>query len=906
MNLMLITPIPESNQITEPMTGNPVKSIRKGILALAVLLATGHPAAAADAGIHAYYTHIASDEAFEKFSRTGDVADIVVKLGVPDGQLVFWRGSSYLPYWETARGRWFLDEIIARHGDGDRQQPDKVNAFSRVALVESSAQRVLVSWRYLPEFKPGNPYQDIDPTRFVEEQIEILADGKITRVIRQGTARMDDWTDPLNQTTQVLQLAPEGVRQLSRTEARHAPPPEPVVGNPLHGDPVVRPLHEWRLDAAVGDRAAESITGEACAIAGPKSLWRKGVSGTCLQFDGYNTRVSLPAAKAPAISQALTLEAWCVIGAYPWNWCPLVQQGEDDGYFLGIDGHGHPGFKLKVGDTWQELVGTDTLERSSWHHLVGTYDSASGMMSLFVAGKLAASQSAGTAGIQTTADPVQIGQGKPRRPVDPIGASTFIASYAFDGLIDEVRIYDRALNPEQVAASHRKFRLAPELARVPDMDRRVFPTFDTGGRFGAHYTRLKYYDVWDNLWRVGPHADVVVGFDQSPTKFVFWRGVGVVPMLVNEKDQWYCNEFNETWGTSGGKGCQEPISDKESFFNHVRVIENTPARVVVHWRFPLVDVNHTIANYNPETGWGDWADWYFTIYPDGVAVKRMHLWTNGKRNHEWQESIAVLGPNQHPEQVLETDPALIMADLDGNATPYSWTQGPPKVDYRNQKIHIVNYRAQYDPFTIGDFTGGDVYGGHRNPYSVFPSWNHWPVSQVPSDGRYASFPDRAAHCSLTHVYLPDHKAQDGDRPRQEKLLMEGLSKGPAKQLATLAKSWLQAPAVESLADSDAAAYDPVQRAYVLRATGTAPSIRISASAEHPIVNPCLVVHNWNSGDLATLEVNSQPRNGGPGFRQGVTRDSNGIEVLVVWLQFESVVPTTFTLRGAKPGQAPAK
>jgi hypothetical protein len=904
---MIVPRIPKSNQVAGlPPIGKAIKSTRQGILALAVLLAASHPAGAADAGIHAYHTHIDSGETFEKFSRTGDVADIVVKLGVPDGRLVFWRGSSYLPYWETARGKWFLDEIIARHGDGEGRQPDRVNAFSRVALVENSAERVLVSWRYLPEFKPGNPYQEIDPTRFVEEQIEVLPDGKVTRVIRQGTARMDDWTDPLNRTTQVLQLAAAGVRQLSRTEARHSPPPEPVAGNPLRGDPVVRPVREWRFDAAAGDHAAESLSGEACAIASPKTLWRKGVSGACLQFDGYNTRVSLPAAKAPAISTDLTLEAWCAIGAYPWNWCPLVQQGDDDGYFLGVDGHGHPGFKLKVGDTWQELAGTGTLERSSWHHLVGTYDHGSGMMSLFVEGKLVASESAGTGGIQTTADPVQIGQGMPRRPVDPVRATTFIASYAFDGLIDEVRIYDRALKPEQVAASYRKFRPAAELAQAPDMDRRALPAIDTEGRFGAHYTRLKYYDVWDNQWRVGPYADVVVGFDQSPAKFVFWRGVSNIPMLVNEKGQWYSNEFNETWGTSGGEGCQEPISDKESFFNHARVIENTPARVVVHWRFPLVDVHHTIANYHPETGWGDWADWYFTIYPDGVAVKRMHLWTDGKRNHEWQESMAILGPNQHPEQVLETDPALILADLDGKATPYSWKKGPPKVDYRNQKIHIVNYRAQYDPFTIGDFVGGNVYSGERNPYSVFPTWNHWPVSQIPSDGRYASFPDRAACSSLTHVYLPDYQAQDGDRPFQEKLLMEGMSNASAKDLAPLAKSWLQAPTAEPLADCGDAAYDPAQRAYVLRATGTSPSIQIPASAEHPIVNPCLVVHNWNSGDLATLEVNSQPRNGGPGFRQGVTRDSNGIEVLVVWLQFEAAAPTTFTLHGAKPGPAAAR
>ena len=98
------------------------------------------------------------------------------------------------------------------------------------------------------------------------------------------------------------------------------------------------------------------------------------------------------------------------------------------------------------------------------------------------------------------------------------------------------------------------------------------------------------------------------------------------------------------------------MSDKEAYTNHVRVLENTDARAVVHWRYPLLDVLHVRANYDERTGWCDYADWYYYIYPDGVAVKRMRLWTHGPRNHEWQESMAILGPNQHPEQVISTDP----------------------------------------------------------------------------------------------------------------------------------------------------------------------------------------------------------------------------------------------------------
>ena len=847
---------------------------------------TGSPQGGTSSEFFAYYTRVESGEAFEQYCRTGENADIVVQVGQPAGRLVFGRGSSYLPCWETATGKWFLDEIVPRSGDGTDLRPDRVNALSRVALIESTPQRVLISWRYLPEFAAGNPYAGLDPARMVDERFEVFVDGKITRTVKQGTPKIDDWNDPFNQTVQTLQLAPGGVSELSRTAPAHSAPPAAVIGSPLKGPPVTAPLRAWNFDEAAGDVTSEAVGGQASTIAGRKSLWRKGVSGTCLQFDGYDTSISLPKANAPNLTESITLEAWIAIGAYPWNWATVIQQGDDDGYFLGINGAAQAGFKLKIGGIWQELVATNVLARFRWQHLVGTYERSTGTMSLYLDGQAVATKALSPAGLQTTGDPIQIGKGK-------IGS---LPSYAFDGLIDEVGIYGQALTPAQVADSYQKFAPSPELATAPDMEQRALPTFDSGGRFGASYTRLANYDVWDNLWCAGPYEDVVVGFDQSPAKFVFWRGAGHIPMLANEKNQWYSNEFNETWGTSGGSGCQEPMSDKKSLFNHVRVIENTPARVVVHWRFPLINVNHIIANFNSTTGWGDWADWYYTIYPDGVAVKKMHLWTNGSRNHEWHESMAILGANQHPEQVLETDPALVMADLNGNATAYSWKAGPPGGVNFNKQIQVVKYRANYHPFTIHNFTGGNVYGG-ASSYSVFPAWNHWPEAQIPTDIHVATFPDRASHCSLTHLFMNDYSADYGDRPFQEKLLMEGMTPLSAGELAPLAKSWLQAPALSTLADCGSTGYDQSQRAYVLSATGPSPTFRIAAAPANPLVNPCFVVRNWDLENAALLEVNGVGQNGGPQFRQGIVRDTTGRKSLIVWLELQSMAPITFTLCG---------
>jgi hypothetical protein len=331
------------------------------------------------------------------------------------------------------------------------------------------------------------------------------------------------------------------------------------------------------------------------------------------------------------------------------------------------------------------------------------------------------------------------------------------------------------------------------------------------------------------------------------------------------------------------------MSDKESYTNHVRIIENTPARVVVHWRYPLVDVQHVLANYSDETGWGDWADWYYYIYPDGVAAKKMHLWTDGLRDHEWQESMAILGPDQHPEQVLETAPALLLADLDGAVDAHNWIGGPPDdVSYENKKIHVVNYRAEYDPFTIGNFVGGNIYGGELTEYAVFPSWNHWPVSQMPSDGRLASFPDRTAHSSLTHVFLPVYKEEKtGDTPYYQKILLEGMTNKTAADLVPLAKSWLNAPPLRVKSGGESQGYDPAQRAYILSAEASTLSLVVDASKESPVVNLCLVVKDWPRGIDAAISVTGKGLKSDPSFQQGSVRETTDAESKVIWIEATS-------------------
>jgi hypothetical protein len=210
-------------------------------------------------------------------------------------------------------------------------------------------------------------------------------------------------------------------------------------------------------------------------------------------------------------------------------------------------------------------------------------------------------------------------------------------------------------------------------------------------------------------------------------------------------------------------------------------------------------------------------------------------------------------------------------------------------------IHIVNYQADYDPFTIAEFRGGDVYSGEVTDYAVFPSWNHWPVAQMPSDGRYAAYPDRTAHCSLTHVHWPTYKEDHGDRPFYQKLMLEGMSNKSPEALGALARSWFHAPQLQNVKGARNAAYDRSQRAYVMTADSYKISLRVAASPQSPLLNPAFVIKHWKTRGDTRVRVDGKSLRAGPNFRQGTTYDTDGQRQMIIWLKLEAKKPVRLSI-----------
>lgn len=422
------------------------------------------------------------------------------------------------------------------------------------------------------------------------------------------------------------------------------------------------------------------------------------------------------------------------------------------------------------------------------------------------------------------------------------------------------------------------------------------------GRFGAYYTTLNYEESWDAPWRIGDHADVVVRFDTGGHKFVFWRGTSYIPCWVTDTGIWYTNEFVERNGAQSPntRGCCEPMSDKQCRYSHVRIIENTDARVVIHWRYAPVDVNYNHPFIDPDTGWSDWVDEYYCIYPDAVGVRKITAHTSAPEKWmEWHEAIVLNQPGTMPEDNIELG-ALSVAAMDGKSATYTWNeQGSPEFDpeLRDANILKVNLKASKKPFAIippGKKTQHFVitpYEGHGKG-SFFNFWNHWPVSQVASYTTLADSTERPSHSSLAHMAKrgADHWRYyaEGENWRT-RVMLHGMTDLEVADLAPLAKSWETPPELKVVAgEYKALGYDQAEKAYHLEKTGTGTTplaFSLSADGEHPVINPTFVVRNWGEGDVE-VQLDGKEVERGEAFRFGHRHTLTGTD-LIVWLKVES-------------------
>jgi concanavalin A-like lectin/glucanase superfamily protein len=654
----------------------------------------------------------------------------------------------------------------------------------------------------------------------------------------------------------------------------------------------------WKFNEGTGNIVADSVSGQHDALLNHYQ-WAKGVSEGGLKFDGFTTVIERAANDVPKLDAQFSIEAWVAIQSYPWNWVAIVDQERDhhSGYYFGIDAQGRLGLQLSVWGTWESCVSHTRIPLMQWTHVVGTFDPLTGV-SLYINGKLA-----GELPVRGRTDPakktgLRIGRNFQDLPPTALvrTSASFPTYYSLDGILDELKIYNRTLASEEIARTYQGIKpsTAPELAA------RHWPPIPHSEHFGAAYTALKLYPEWDALWRTGPYSDVVVSFSDLPFHYVFWRGANYGESMVTENGIWVGDQSFE----SGTKvGTAEHMNDKHNMHSHISIVEDTDARVVLHWQYGLVDVIGQFSNVDPATGWGDWADEFFYIYPDGVAVR--YGTAHGTDDHySFTEPTILLEPGKKPEDYISLQAATI-ANSKAEARTYSWDPASPPFPFpdppADANIAVVNLKSQYKPFYV--YQPGTTLGPYgwppelRPEYSHFPVWDHWPVNQAPTDGRYALFPD---HFASAAVMSPDPTAWiDGPGPTKSSYFLFGLTKQSAAELALLDRSWLKPPAVKISSGELTAKFEPSQRAYILEPTSAGPTnlkqkvyLTLEATDQSPAVNPAFVIKDW--GDFpATVRVDGKPLPQNS-LRTGLVHRLEGTD-LVMWVRTQSTRPIRLTI-----------
>jgi len=664
------------------------------------------------------------------------------------------------------------------------------------------------------------------------------------------------------------------------------------------------PSARWTFE---GDTAARSTTDVASGIKDPIEghfLLVPGVSGTGLKFDGYTTRVIREGNKAPRLGEAFTMEAWVAPATLPWNWCPVLCQEKDGlvGYSFGIGPQGEFGLRVSVRGEWKECLSRVRIPINKWSHIAAVFDGRSGM-ALFLDGREAGSLAfQGIPAYAGGAD-LLIGMNPEKRKPSHVvgqGVGTLEGWYAFDGIMDEVRISDRALSAEELRLSHEALRPAS----APDLALPRLPSGPSGnGRFGAYYTKLRYDSGWDALWPVGQAADIVVQFDDSPVRVVFWRGTRYGPAWVMENGQWIVDQSVETW--DGIEGCYEHMEDPRCLYSQVRILESSEARVVVHWRYAPVSSRDHFWRVDEKSGWGLWVDEYYYFYPDLTAVRKV-VWPTEflgpESPSEIQETIPLCQPGQNSEDILNPD-ALTLLNLKGESQVYSWPgeMNDPdlwrKLRPEDPNIQVVNLKSKAKPFII--FEPGcqmRVYVGRvRAGVSNFSAYNHFPVSLLPSDGRYAVAADRVTHFSISYTDPPRH---EGPEATTWASWIYGATEGPYEGLAALGRSWARAPRlVVHGSGLRAEGYDLSQRAYILSCPDpgrpAAAVCELQAAEGTPLANVVLYIKGWGDGNVA-VKIDGQPVERGRTLKLGYVRTIEGTD-LVVWLKKASVRPVRIDL-----------
>jgi hypothetical protein len=210
------------------------------------------------------------------------------------------------------------------------------------------------------------------------------------------------------------------------------------------GGPLPDPVAQWKFDEGQGQAAYDSSyqknnaqLGATSGVDATDPTWtNSGKFGRALSFDGSDDYMETAASTAFDVGTTVTMSAWIYRSSNSADWESITNHIKKttsyDGYWIGSSANGK--IRAFVGPYTNYVETTSAVSNNVWHYVSLVSNGTN--FSVYVDG-VKASADLAVGSITTTNVSVRIGK-------------SIATGEQFDGLIDEVKIYNSALTPEQI------------------------------------------------------------------------------------------------------------------------------------------------------------------------------------------------------------------------------------------------------------------------------------------------------------------------------------------------------------------------------------------------------------------------------------------------------------------------
>ena len=327
-------------------------------------------------------------------------------------------GAIDLSYSNVTANRWYLISITYNGSGAAYMYVDGVRVSSDTNIVnafQNKAEALRIGGGYHISGSPGYLNGKIDEMRIYNRA---LSEGEIQSLYTQGGGTKVDST--------VSQ--PQGTGRLDSGLAGY-----------------------WAMDDGSGTSATDSSTNANTGTLTGGPAWTTGQIGSAVDFDGTDDYVTVADADALDVADSthFTLTGWFNRDTFTADHTIIAkrngQAAGDTGYVLYVDdANDDIVFEVSDGTDEYSRTSTSSFTSSGWQHVAAVFDDTLGM-TIYINGTVNQDAASGTLGnIGSLANTVAFRSGAESDAGSP-----------FDGKLDEIRLYNRVLSPDEVNQLYR-------------------------------------------------------------------------------------------------------------------------------------------------------------------------------------------------------------------------------------------------------------------------------------------------------------------------------------------------------------------------------------------------------------------------------------------------------------------